>query len=56
MLERDEVDVVGRIDGLSCAENIVSNRNATTEYGGIFYVVDTDGIAMLATYSSREIL
>lgn len=47
-MERDEIHVVGRVDCLCCTEDVVCHWDTTTEYGGVFYVVHPDSIAVLA--------
>ena len=40
LFEGEEVDVVGRVDRLGCAENGVCDWDAAAEEGGVFHVVD----------------
>lgn len=41
-LQGEEVDVVGRVDRLGCAEDVVGDGDAATEDGGVFDVVDSE--------------
>ena len=40
-LQGQEVDVVGGVEGLGGAEDVVGYGDAAAEVGGVFYVVDS---------------
>ena len=40
LLQCLEVDIIGRVDCLSCAEDTMRDRDSTSKEGGVFYVVD----------------
>jgi hypothetical protein len=47
-LQGEEVDIVGGVNGLGCAKDVVGDGDAATEHGGVFDVVDSVGDGGLA--------
>jgi hypothetical protein len=53
-LQGEEIDVVGGVDSLGCAEDVVGDGDAAAEDGGVFDVVDSEWKERLAGISCKS--